>query len=302
MLQKRNAYVTPVQKSRLIDYVTSNVGVLFGREPYQVDKPTKDELCTLIAVELNGIGAVKDVAGWKRSYASLKSSANRKLKNCASEAVKETKINSTRQLIPSNILRTLNSNSTAVQYQSRSDQGENPVFGTSDIKSAGIYSTLQQREKLINLISKNYDALFGKLSNSSNGDLIKKKVWKLIADELNLMGPKKDVKGWMRCFTGLKGSANEKLTAIRQNTNRKNNGKDVEMLDTIQSEMIKMHHPGTLDGCQTINELGFGEHTIPSNTSEFENSTLGEDADSIEKIDISDQELTVSKFNNLDQQ
>lgn len=232
--------MTQLQKERLIDYVSSNYELLFGKVAYQIDVPSKDELWTQIAVELNAIGAIKDVPGWKRCYAALKSSTNRKIKNCTSEA--PNGLNSldykiiNPQSIPSNLLKTVNSTLIAPL----SEQNQNRVTVTTDIKATGTYSTLLQRQHLVKLVGENYDALFGKLSNSSNGEFIKKKVWKLIADQVNTMGPKKDIPGWMRCFTSLKGSTKEKLTVIRQSKNRNSNVEDIE-LDTIQSEMLKMH-------------------------------------------------------------
>lgn len=79
ILQKRNPYVTQLQKERLVDYVASNYEILYGKQPYTTET-SKDELWNLMAVELNNIGAIKDVLGWKRCCASLKSSTTRKLK------------------------------------------------------------------------------------------------------------------------------------------------------------------------------------------------------------------------------
>lgn len=113
MLQKRNAYVTAVQKERLVDYVTENYGILFGKEPYRIGEPTKDELWNALAVELNAIGSVKDLNGWKRCYTAMKSSTNKKLKNCANQTGAhglnsyEVKIINANQSILSNVLRTI---------------------------------------------------------------------------------------------------------------------------------------------------------------------------------------------------
>lgn len=259
--------MTAVQKEKLIDYVTSNHGTLFGKGPSEVSERTKDEVWNMLAVELNEMGAVKDVRGWKRCYAGIKSSTNKKMKNSSSETSSrlnsyETKIITANQSVPSKILKTVDLQSNVPQND------QNQVAKTSNIKSTPL-----QRQRLAALVGENYDALFGRLSNSSNGGEIKNKVWKLIADQLNLIGPKKDSQGWMRCFTSLKASTKQKLSVIRQNKNRNGIGKKAE-LDEIQSEVFKMHHPGTLDGCPTIDELGFGKHTAGLKVWNLEEDTV----------------------------
>lgn len=270
--KKRNAYVTSLQKEKLVDYITSNYGVLYGNDRSADSRATKDGLWNNITTELNKIGAQKDVAGWKRCYTSLKCSTNRKVKNSVDEISKnlnasEMKIIDADQSNPRTVL--------AARNERKVTQSSSGVITT------GTYSTPQQREELVSLVSANFDALYGKLSNSANGAAIKKTVWKSIAIQLNAIGPKKDEQGWIRCFTGLKAATKEKLSVIRQNKNR--NGQENVELDGMQLEMHKMHHPDTLDGCQILDELGFGNYSVPV-TSPANDCALETDADSPDEL------------------
>lgn len=104
---------------------------------------------------------------------------------------------------------------------------------------------------------------------------------------------------WMRCFTGLKASTKEKLAALRQSKNRKQNGEN-NNVDPVQLGIIEMHHPDTLDGCQKLDELGFSQHTVPLKTIDFDGSTIEDEITPQETINFSDcddEELRVSKSN-----
>lgn len=180
ILQKRNPYVNQLQKERLVDYVTCNYDTLYGKQPY-ITESSKDELWNFIAVELNKIGAIKDVLGWKRCYASLKSSTIRKVKTITSEVPNELNSLQSKIIEASNFSESTGNSSVPQTKRSTltNDQDANQIPKQST--GTGTYSKSQQRQQLVKLVGENYDALYGKLSNSSNGDIIKKKVWKIIA-------------------------------------------------------------------------------------------------------------------------
>lgn len=49
------------------------------------------------------------------------------------------------------------------------------------------FVNIVQKGKLVNLVEQNYSALFGRISNHLSCDLLKSKLWKLIANKLNKM-------------------------------------------------------------------------------------------------------------------
>lgn len=277
--------MTTTQKEKLVEFVTSNHGVLFGREPCET---TKEDLWNLIATELNEMGSVKDVPGWKRCYASLKCSVMRKAKDCT-DGLCATE------------LKVFNSSQTKPRQCKKGDIKSNQSASVTNSGSinSGTNSTVSQREQLVKLVSENYDALFGKLSNSANGASIKNIVWKSIAIQLNSVGPQKDVDGWIRCFNTLKGATKQKLTSIRQNKNR--NGTQNIELDGIHSEVHKMYSLDVLDGCQEIDELGIDSGNVLSDqlvNNQLDSCKFGETTQSEEEmptlnVEIDDEEIRV---------
>lgn len=132
--------------------------------------------------------------------------------------------------------------------------------------SQGTYATPLQREKLVQLVQEYFDALYGKLSNSSNGDIIKYKVWKIISSEVDAIGPKKNVIGWKRCFNTVKAATKEKLKKIRQYDNHNNQNKKLTVsLNPMDLKIIKMYSKDMLDGNKQLDELGIKKRSENSN-------------------------------------
>lgn len=126
------------------------------------------------------------------------------------------------------------------------------------------YANDIQRKELVRLVGDNYNALYGRLSNSANGALIKKTVWQSVNKQLNVLGPKWDPKYWKRTFNGMKLSTKEKLKRIRLNENRqKLTGVRVPgqiKLNELEAKIKKMIGLEALDGSQRLDEMGVGRH------------------------------------------
>lgn len=62
---------------------------------------------------------------------------------------------------------------------------------TQSQKTDRSHATEAQKDNLVQLIGENYSALFGRISNKINADVLKAKLWNQIKLNLNSTGPKK---------------------------------------------------------------------------------------------------------------
>lgn len=118
------------------------------------------------------------------------------------------------------------------------------------------HATEAQKDKLVQLIEENYSALFGRISNKINADLLKAKLWQQIMCSLNSMGPKKTVEAWKRCLSSLKDLTKKKLTVARNSSRSKVHGKLNSNISLREQKLIKMFGIDILDGCSQLEEIG----------------------------------------------
>ncbi|KAJ6639277.1 hypothetical protein Bhyg_12020 [Pseudolycoriella hygida] len=115
------------------------------------------------------------------------------------------------------------------------------------------YTNPEQQKRLLILVQQNYSALYGRIANRLHADVLKSKIWKLITDQLNELGPPKTAESWKLCLAALKDKAKKKLTTTRQRKNRNMSQNDVELND-LDNKIVKIFN---IETSTSLHELGF---------------------------------------------
>lgn len=124
------------------------------------------------------------------------------------------------------------------------------------VKQDRSHATDAQKDKLVQLVEENYSALFGRISNTVNADLLKAKLWQQIMLNLNSIGPKKTVPSWKRCLSSIKDITKKKLTVARNLTKSKVHGNLSAKFSVREQKLINMFGIDILDGCGQLEEIG----------------------------------------------
>lgn len=114
----------------------------------------------------------------------------------------------------------------------------------------------EQKNTLVDFMQVNYVLLFGKFGNS-DGKVLKEKKWQEIVDELNKLGPQKDVDKWKKTWLGLKNEVKKKYKQKRQNENQTGAAPINITFTDLDDRISAIVGKQLMDGDECVSEIGF---------------------------------------------